>query len=50
MAKAILSGEADPATLSVIEASDVTPTYNSKVLEALSLKLPSDYADIEDVG
>jgi putative ABC transport system substrate-binding protein len=50
MAKAILSGDSDPATMAVIETSDVTPTYNGKVLEALSLTLPAAFAGIEDVG
>ncbi len=52
MAKKILSGEADPATMPVVQVSEVTPCYNSKVAEALGIQLPQSYADagIADVA
>ena len=52
MAKKILSGEADPATMPVVQVSEVTPCYNSKVAEALGIQLPQIYADagIADVA
>lgn len=50
MAVAILKGEADPATMPVVQVSEVTPCYNSDVLAALGLTLPEAFADIEDVA
>jgi putative ABC transport system substrate-binding protein len=46
MAKKILTGEADPATTPVLQVSEVTPCYNSKVAEALGIKLPQAFADV----
>lgn len=45
MAKAILTGEASPATTPVVQVSDVTPCYNSKVAAALKIALPDAYKD-----
>lgn len=52
MARAILSGEADPATTPVVQVSEVTPCYNSKVAQALAIELPGALAgaDIADVA
>ncbi len=52
MAKKILSGEADPATTPVVQVSEVTPCYNSKVAATLGIQLPQVYADagIADVA
>lgn len=52
IAKAILAGEADPATTPVVQVSDVTPCYNSEVAAALGIALPEAFqeAGIVDVA
>ncbi|NLV57355.1 MAG: ABC transporter substrate-binding protein [Clostridiales bacterium] len=52
IARDILTGKADPATTPVVQVSDVTPCYNSKVAEALGILLPDAFKDtgITDVS
>ena len=49
MAVKVLRGS-DITKMAVQTISDAKPVYNSEVLNALGLTLPSQYADIEDVG
>ena len=49
MAVKVLRGS-DITKMAVQTISDAKPVYNSEVLNALGLTLPSQYANIEDVG
>ena len=49
MAAKILSGEAEPADIPVLEISEVTPAYNAEVAARLGIALPEAYAAAVDV-